>query len=83
LNFLQTKFKEVWRKVRRFCSKNFELFRIVWKRKTFWNLFDFCEIFRFFEKNWTFPEVQCWCAQQKLVIAVWEWYHWFGVVVCW
>jgi hypothetical protein len=56
-NFLRTKFEEVRRKVRTFCSKNFELFRIVRKRKTFWNLFDFCEIFRFFEKNRTFPEV--------------------------
>ncbi len=35
----------------------FELLRIVRKRKTFWNLFDFCEIFHFFEKNRTFPEV--------------------------
>jgi hypothetical protein len=56
-NFLRTKFEEVRRKVRTFCSKNFELFRIVRKRKTFWNLFNFCEIFHFFEKNRTFPEV--------------------------
>jgi hypothetical protein len=48
------KFEE---KVQTFCSKNFELFRIVRKRKMFWNLFDFCEIFRFFKKNRTFPEV--------------------------
>jgi hypothetical protein len=51
------KFEEVRRKVRTFCSKNFELFRIVRKRKTFWNLFDFCEIFHFFEKNRTFHAI--------------------------
>jgi hypothetical protein len=37
-------------------SSNFVL-RIVRKTKTFWNVFDFCEIFRFSKKKRTFPEV--------------------------
>jgi hypothetical protein len=73
-NFLQTKFEEVQRKVRTFCSKNFELFRIVRKRKTFWNLFDFCEIFRFFEKNRTFPEVLTESYNLEKNGHVWSWF---------
>jgi hypothetical protein len=50
-NFLQTKFEEVWRKSP--CSENFKLFRIVQKRKTFCNLFDFVKFSIFLKK--TFP----------------------------
>jgi hypothetical protein len=50
-NFVRTLFELFFKKSLNFCSKNFELFRIVRKRKTFWNLFDFCQIFQFFEKK--------------------------------
>jgi hypothetical protein len=55
--FLRSSFELYSNFVQTFLQKKFELFWIVRKRKTLWNLFDFCQIFQFFEKTRTFPEV--------------------------